>query len=228
MDQKSMGIVIARQRKEKGFTQKQLGDKLSVSNKTVSKWETGEGFPDITILPVLAEALDITVDELLDGSSLKNNENLKRDDMECTEYLMDKTILKFKNSCILSVAFSIFGVMAYWILWYETHNRVSLLISLVFGLASGCVGLIGYNALQMQMKKFNKLFPNRKKSLYEMRKYLEKLIYVWMIYVWVAIDFTIVNCYGNYHETIRAFIGGLAYGSICLYLNSKLKMKVRI
>ncbi len=223
-----MGIVIARQRKEKGFTQKQLGDKLSVSNKTVSKWETGEGFPDITILPVLAEALDITVDELLDGSSLKNNENLKRDDMECTEYLMDKTILKFKNSCILSVAFSIFGVMAYWILWYETHNRVSLLISLVFGLASGCVGLIGYNALQMQMKKFNKLFPNRKKSLYEMRKYLEKLIYVWMIYVWVAIDFTIVNCYGNYHETIRAFIGGLAYGSICLYLNSKLKMKVRI
>ena len=132
-----MGIVIARQRKEKGFTQKQLGDKLSVSNKTVSKWETGEGFPDITILPVLAEALDITVDELLDGSSLKNNENLKRDDMECTEYLMDKTILKFKNSCILSVAFSIFGVMAYWILWYETHNRVSLLISLVFGLASG-------------------------------------------------------------------------------------------
>lgn len=223
-----MGIVIARQRKEKGFTQKQLGDKLSVSNKTVSKWETGEGFPDITILPVLAEALDITVDELLDGSSLKNNENLKRDDMECTEYLMGKTILKFKNSCILSVAFSIFGVMAYWILWYETHNRVSLLISLVFGLASGCVGLIGYNALQMQMKKFNKLFPNRKKSLYEMRKYLEKLIYVWMIYVWVAIDFTIVNCYGNYHETIRAFIGGLAYGSICLYLNSKLKMKVRI
>lgn len=223
-----MGIVIARQRKEKGFTQKQLGDKLSVSNKTVSKWETGEGFPDITILPVLAEALDITVDELLDGSSLKNNENLKRDDMECTEYLMDKTILKFKNSCILSVAFSIFGVMAYWILWYETHNRASLLISLVFGLASGCVGLIGYNALQMQMKKFNKLFPNRKKSLYEMRKYLEKLIYVWMIYVWVAIDFTIVNCYGNYHETIRAFIGGLAYGSICLYLNSKLKMKVRI
>ena len=36
-----MGIGIARQRKEKGFTQKQLGDKLSVSNKTVSKWETG-------------------------------------------------------------------------------------------------------------------------------------------------------------------------------------------
>lgn len=223
-----MAIVITRQRKEKGFTQKQLGDKLSVSNKTVSKWETGEGFPDITILPALAEALNITVDDLFGKRLLKNNENSKRDDIECAEYLVGKTILRFKNICILSGAFSIFGVMAYWILWYETHNMLSLLISFIFGLASGCIGLIGYNTIHVQIKKFNKLFPDKKKNLYEIKKYLEKSIYVWMMFVWVAVDFTIVNRYGNHYEIIRAFIGGLAYGCICLCLNSKLKRNIRV
>ncbi|GAA0742207.1 helix-turn-helix transcriptional regulator [Clostridium oceanicum] len=228
MDKKAMGIVISRQRKEKGFTQKQLGDKLSVSNKTVSKWETGEGFPDITILPILAEVLNITVDELLGRVLLKNNEILKRDDIEVTEYKVGKTILRFKNVCILSCAFSIFAVMAYWILWYETHNMLSLLISFIFGLAGGCIGLIGYNIIQIRIKKFNGLFPNKNKNLYEIKRYLEKVIYAWMMFVWVALDFTIVNRYGNHYEIMRAFIGGLAYGCICLCLNSKLKRKIRV
>ena len=70
LDKIEIGSVIARQRKEKGLTQKQLADTLRVSNKTISKWETGEGFPDITILPTLAEVLSITVDELLGGSPI--------------------------------------------------------------------------------------------------------------------------------------------------------------
>lgn len=226
MDKKAIGAVITTQRKEKGLTQKQLGDKLSVSNKTVSKWETGEGLPDITILPVLAETLNITIDELFGGNSLKNNGNLREDDTGYVEYLIGKIILRFKNICILSDVFSIFGVMTYWILWYETHNMLSLLISFVFGLASGCIGLMEYNTLQIQIKKFNKVFPDKKKNLSEIRNYLEKSIYIWMMFVWVAIDFTIVNYYGNNYGIIRGFIGGLAYGCICSYLNSRLKRKI--
>ncbi|QRI51913.1 hypothetical protein JQS73_10595 [Clostridium botulinum] len=136
--------------------------------------------------------------------------------------------MRFKNICILSGAFSISDVMAYWILWYETHNMLSLLISLIFGLASGFIGLIGYNTIHIQIKKFNKLFHGKKKNLYEIKKYLEKSIYVWMMFVWVAVDFTIVNRYGNHYEIIRTFIGGLAYGCICLCLNSKFKRKIRV
>ena len=67
MDNQKTGAFIARMRKEKDLTQAALGEKLGVSNRTVSKWENGDGLPDVSILPQLADALDITVDELLRG-----------------------------------------------------------------------------------------------------------------------------------------------------------------
>lgn len=71
MDSKKIGKVIAKRRKEKGMTQGELAERLSVSNKTISKWETGAGLPDISILVDLASVLDISVDDLLRG---KENE----------------------------------------------------------------------------------------------------------------------------------------------------------
>lgn len=56
---------LAKLRKEKGYTQSELADKIGVSNKSVSRWETGEGYPDISVLVDLAEALDVSVDALL-------------------------------------------------------------------------------------------------------------------------------------------------------------------
>ena len=220
--------MVAQQRKEKGLTQKQLADTLKVSNKTISKWETGEGFPDITILPALAEALSITVDELLGGGPIKNRENSEGNAIERAEYLASKTILRFKNACVLSFAFSIFGVMAYWILWHEFHNMLSLLAALVFGLVSGCIALIEYNTLQTQIKKFNGLFPEKKKNLSEIKKYLDKAIFGWLLFVWVAVDFTIVNRFGNQHELIRSCIEGFVYGSVCMYLDAKFKKQIKL
>lgn len=65
MDAKNVGERISSLRKEQGITQKELADKLCITNKAVSKWETGDGFPDITILPELAKALNTSVDFLL-------------------------------------------------------------------------------------------------------------------------------------------------------------------
>lgn len=56
---------LAKLRKEKGYTQSELADKIGVSNKSVSRWETGEGYPDISVLVDLADALDVSVDVLL-------------------------------------------------------------------------------------------------------------------------------------------------------------------
>lgn len=61
------GRLISSCRKEKGLTQSDLADMLKISNRTVSKWENGDGFPDITIVPQLCEILSITSDELLAG-----------------------------------------------------------------------------------------------------------------------------------------------------------------
>ena len=67
MDAKKNGALIAERRKALGLTQKELAGRLIVSDKAVSKWETGAGYPEVTMLPLLAETLGITVDELLAG-----------------------------------------------------------------------------------------------------------------------------------------------------------------
>ena len=66
------GYTIRRLREKKGITQKQLADMLAVSDKTVSKWETGKGLPDIGIIKELAEALQVSIAELLTGDVVKN------------------------------------------------------------------------------------------------------------------------------------------------------------
>lgn len=67
VDAKATGKMIQSKRKEKGLTQMQLAERLNISNRTVSKWENGDGFPDVTLLPALAKELGITTDELLTG-----------------------------------------------------------------------------------------------------------------------------------------------------------------
>lgn len=65
MEEKSMGKFIKQLRKEKNLSQKDLGSILGVSSKTISKWECGNGMPDITLLDKLSKSLDINVEELL-------------------------------------------------------------------------------------------------------------------------------------------------------------------
>ncbi len=67
MDTKRTGELIAEARKEKNMTQRQLAEALHVSDRTVSKWERGAGFPDVALLEPLADALELSVTELLRG-----------------------------------------------------------------------------------------------------------------------------------------------------------------
>ena len=67
MTNNDFGKTIVQLRKEKGFTQKELADKLNVSDKAVSRWETGKNYPDIETLQQLAAVLDVSVNELLSG-----------------------------------------------------------------------------------------------------------------------------------------------------------------
>ena len=73
MNQYVTGAVIKRLREEKNITQQQLADKLSVSAKTISKWETAKGYPDITLLESIANALSVSVTELISGNTIVNS-----------------------------------------------------------------------------------------------------------------------------------------------------------
>ena len=72
MDRYITGAAIRRLREERKMKQEELADRIFVSNKTVSKWETGQGLPDITLLEPLANALGISVIELFSGDEIHN------------------------------------------------------------------------------------------------------------------------------------------------------------
>lgn len=72
MDRYVTGAMIKRLREERKMTQNQLAEKLNVSDKTVSKWENAKGYPDISLIEPIAEALGISVMELLSGNDITN------------------------------------------------------------------------------------------------------------------------------------------------------------
>ncbi|MFA5749453.1 MAG: helix-turn-helix transcriptional regulator, partial [Bacilli bacterium] len=72
MDQYVTGSTIKKLREQRGLTQLELAYLLVVSDKTISKWETGKGYPDITLLEGLAKSLNVSVTELLLGNPIKN------------------------------------------------------------------------------------------------------------------------------------------------------------
>lgn len=87
----SINERIKQLRKEKGWTQLELAEKLHVSDKAVSKWETGEGYPELSILIELANVFDVTTDYLLTG--IKVEEKINLDDMDAEKrlfYLIEK------------------------------------------------------------------------------------------------------------------------------------------
>ena len=95
MNQELTGKFISQLRKEKNLTQKELADRLGISDKTVSKWETGNGMPDVSLLQPLCKELSVNLNELLSGERLseesysgkaeENMMNLARDVQEGRE-----------------------------------------------------------------------------------------------------------------------------------------------
>lgn len=93
MDTMKTGAYLAALRKDANMTQQNVAERLGVSNKTISKWESGGGFPDIVILPALAELYGVSADELLAGESLPREENSPS---QVELYLKQRGSLRFR------------------------------------------------------------------------------------------------------------------------------------
>lgn len=74
MEQIKIGKFIAESRKSRNLTQRQLADILSISDKTISKWECGKGLPEVSLMLPLCAALDITVNDLLSGEKVSQTD----------------------------------------------------------------------------------------------------------------------------------------------------------
>lgn len=86
MDAQEIGTMIQRLREQQNLTQKALAERLAVSDKTISKWETGRGLPDMSLFQPLAEALQVSISELFSGVQIVNQNrsgNLKKMGVAC-------------------------------------------------------------------------------------------------------------------------------------------------
>ncbi len=106
MDQVKIGKFISQMRKEKGLTQKQLGEELLISDKTVSKWETGKGMPEVSLMLPLCEKLGINVNELLTGERIPDEDYKKKAEENIMDIMREKEE-SIKKVIIEAVAFVI-------------------------------------------------------------------------------------------------------------------------
>ncbi len=97
MDQIKIGKFIAEMRKEQGITQKQLADRLEISDKTISKWECGNGLPEISLMMPLCDVLKINVNELLSGERLPAEEYTRKAEENMMNLILENEENKKKN-----------------------------------------------------------------------------------------------------------------------------------
>ncbi|WP_295090777.1 helix-turn-helix domain-containing protein [uncultured Catenibacterium sp.] len=107
MNQIMIGKFIAFKRKQKNLTQEQLAQILNISNKTVSKWETGKSMPDYTLVKPLCEALNISVSELIDGQT--SNESVKINEDQLIELMRKTQQLENQRVLLYGVIFVTMG-----------------------------------------------------------------------------------------------------------------------
>ena len=109
MDQIKTGKFIAEQRKEQGLTQRELADRLSISDKTVSKWECGNGLPEVSLMLPLCKILGISVNDLLSGERLSDADYRKKAEDNMMDLMKERE--ESKKKVYLQIALAVMVVL---------------------------------------------------------------------------------------------------------------------
>lgn len=160
-----MKDIIYKRRKELGLTQQELADKLFISDKVISKWETGKSIPDTSILVELSEILEISLDELLKSNKSSTEQNIKI-------AVADKVDVKYKNILLITSLFITIGTILFSIAtlinYYE--NKVMVTIFYVLGILFLVISLFYFlfnrNKLIIDYPRFKEVDHNYIKKLF--------------------------------------------------------------
>ena len=110
MEQVKTGKFIAKKRKELNLTQEQLAERLGVSNKTISKWETGKCMPDYAVVKNLCEELKVSVSELMDGEETDDSSVRVYDDEQILDLLRRTQELEKQKVMLTGVILIVMGI----------------------------------------------------------------------------------------------------------------------
>ncbi|MEG1577616.1 MAG: helix-turn-helix transcriptional regulator [Oscillospiraceae bacterium] len=136
MDTSKIGKFIADSRKTCGLTQVQLADELSISDKTVSKWECGKGLPDVSLMLPLCEKLNISINDLLSGESVTNSDYQKKAEENMMNLIKENEESKKKMSYSkILIVVGVIAVIALVMLAVLSDALPNVLRALCLGLA---------------------------------------------------------------------------------------------
>lgn len=135
MDQVKIGRFIQTSRKQINMTQRELADKLGVSDKLISKWETGNGMPDISIINDVCNVLNVSVNELLSGESLPPEKYSEKAEENIMELLKDNNNNK-KSYVVQIIMGSIILLVTILLLALTTYGAVPSLVFAYLDFAS--------------------------------------------------------------------------------------------
>ena len=111
MEQEMIGKFISACRKEKGLTQMQLAEKLNITNRAVSKWETGKSVPDVSLMLDLCNILGITVNELLSGERIAMESYQKKAEENLMELQSKKEKAQKECNAVLKLLIAAFSLI---------------------------------------------------------------------------------------------------------------------
>lgn len=169
MDQVKIGEFLKELRKEKELTQEQLADKLNVSRRTVSRWETGSNMPDLDILVELADFYDVDLRDIFNGKRReeKMDAELKDTLLQAADYTHEQAN-RFKKRTNLMFLGGIIALIVYLIVIFVMNEQDTFLWGMLRGAMYGVtLGLltIGYLITSPFAEKFQKLCEAKRRLL---------------------------------------------------------------
>jgi transcriptional regulator with XRE-family HTH domain len=179
MDTEKIGKFIADRRKVRGLTQQQLADDLGLTNKAISKWETGQGMPDITALPILAEILGITVDELLKGELIQSVD--KKEYVTETTYTVHKSVYWFKVMACLSIFIAFMGNIVPLFMLRETSTIAAYLFGCWFEVCSIAVFVVFYLRMKSEIEFNSKTSDLKMNALIIRNQFMKYGLWPWLL-----------------------------------------------
>lgn len=172
MNQEKIGELLKTLRKKNGKTQEEVARDLYVSQKTISRWESGESLPDISIICDVASYYGITVDELLNGAvnSKDNVITSNKKEIESKNIDIQETLKKINISMIISFSIFAISLLSAMIVLFATRNIAVPIVLSLFGIISSLLlFLISYK--ELRIKENNILETTNIKLIKEKKRY---------------------------------------------------------
>ena len=161
MDQVKIGKFIAQCRNEKQITQEELGEKLGVTNKTISRWENGHYLPDIEMMQLLSKEFNISINELISGEKIKDSDYKEKAEsnliavLENSSFTLKEKIYFYKKKWLKEHIFSNIMSFIFWlavIILLKFQNINIYLLGSISGILTVFIYTLKYNQMMIYVE----------------------------------------------------------------------------